>query len=162
MQDTYKKILVAVDLSPISHIPIEKALLLARENDASLDIIHVVDTPSPYISQAYPSNVEEMITKEGKENLSKFCSRYGVTKESQHIVTGSPVSSIIEYAAELNCDLIVVGSHGDNHLLPAFLGSTASSLLVRVNCDVLTVSTHAKETVETRERIGPNTDIINA
>ncbi|MFT7654112.1 MAG: universal stress protein A, partial [Candidatus Azotimanducaceae bacterium] len=49
---------------------------------------------------------------------------------------GSPETSITSYASKHECDLIVVGAH-DRHGLEYFLGTTASAVLYRADCDVI-------------------------
>ena len=57
---------------------------------------------------------------------------------------GNPVEQIIKNAEELNCDLIVMGTHGQGTLADVMLGSTARRVIRRVKMPVLVV--HLPET----------------
>ena len=138
----YTNVLVALDLSSESYLPLERAIMIKEYFKASLSVIHIVNLPSPYISHAFISNIQEIMYEEGKKNLSNLCEQYQIPPEDQHVSIGSPMLNIIEYAKKSNINLIIVGSHSDYHLLPASLGSTATSLLSKINCDLLTVSIH--------------------
>ena len=41
-----------------------------------------------------------------------------------------------------SANFLIVGSHGDQHMLPATFGSTASAIVAKAKCDVLTVTIH--------------------
>jgi universal stress protein A len=49
-----------------------------------------------------------------------------------------PARKICDLCAELDIDLLVIGSHGYNALF-SFLGSTTNAVMHEINCDVLTV-----------------------
>ncbi len=141
MNKKYKSILLALDLSSESIIPLEKALFLKEKlNIETINILHVVNLPSLYTSHAFMANIEEIIYTEGKKKLHDLCGKYNIPENLQHVSIGSPLLNIIDFAKKIEADLIIVGSHSEYHLLPASLGSTASSLLSKINCDLLTVS----------------------
>lgn len=138
----YKKILLAVDLHPgCDSSAVKKALSIAKENEASLYIMHVIEhIPAYSLGQAYPSiiDLEEEIMKDATKELIKFGHHHHVAEERLIVAMGSPKALIIDKAQELEIDLIVVGSHG-RHGLALFMGSTASSVLAHAPCDVLAV-----------------------
>src|SRR5262249_53361175 len=59
---------------------------------------------------------------------------------------GEPVEQIIRAAAQGQCDLIVMGTHGRTGFRRVLLGSVAEQVLRRAACPVLTVNTPAQET----------------
>lgn len=137
----YKNILLALDLSDGSYIPLEKALYLKEIlNIETLNILHVVNLPALYTSHAFTSNIQEKIYEEGKKKLHDLCEKYNIPENYQHVSVGSPLLNIIDFGKKINADLIIVGSHSEYHLLPVSLGSTAASLLSKINCDLLTVN----------------------
>lgn len=137
----YKSILVALDLSSECYIPLEKAIYIKEQfNIENFNILHVVNLPTLYTSHAFISNIQEKIYDEGKKNLHNLCEKYNIPETSQHVSIGSPLLNIIDFAKKTNTDLIIVGSHSEYHLLPASLGSTAASLLNKIDCDLLTVT----------------------
>lgn len=56
-----------------------------------------------------------------------------------HIHVGQPAEVIARMAEELNCDLIVMGSHGRTGLASLVMGSVASRVLHLVTCPVMLV-----------------------
>lgn len=137
----YKNILLAVDLSPGTFKPLEKAVAISKQNNAQIDIMHVTNISTPYTSQAYMSNVQEMIYNEAELKLSKICDEYNIPKINRHLVVGSPVEYIVKYSFKFDCDLIIVGTHKEHHLFTTFWGTTISNLLTKVECDILAVPT---------------------
>jgi nucleotide-binding universal stress UspA family protein len=55
------------------------------------------------------------------------------------VLRGNPVDQIVEQSEKLNCDLIVMGSHGHGNLADAMLGSTARRVLRRSRKPVLVI-----------------------
>ena len=67
-----------------------------------------------------------------KEALEAFSEEAKADSEDQTFVTddvliesGSPAEVIVETAKKLNCDLIVMGTHGQGALAEVLIGSTA-------------------------------------
>lgn len=56
-----------------------------------------------------------------------------------HIHVGQPVEVIVRMAAELGCDLIVMGSHGRSGVAGLLMGSVAARVLHGASCPVLLV-----------------------
>lgn len=138
----YKKVLVAIDLSAHSDLPMQKAIKLALQYNATLDVIHVISMAIPYYSYTFSTEIQDAIYTDTKQYFNKFCEQYNIPKENQHLLIGSPKLQILDLLEKLNNDLLIVGSHGDQHILPATFGSTASSLIAKAKCDVLTVTIH--------------------
>jgi nucleotide-binding universal stress UspA family protein len=55
------------------------------------------------------------------------------------VVRGNPVEEILKYCEEKNCDLIVMGTHGQGTLADVMMGSTARRVLRRSTKPVLVV-----------------------
>lgn len=141
--NTYKHILLAVDLSPTSQQVAIKAQQLATLNQAKLSIIHVVEiipmidinyeTVSPFTTE-----LNQILISNAEKNLGFFVSELKLAPEEQLLEQGDPRDEIIRVAKENQVDLIVIGSHG-RHGLSLLLGSTANAILHHAVCDVLAV-----------------------
>ena len=127
----YKSVLVAIDLSKQSDIPMQKAMDLTLQHNATLDVIHVISMAIPYYSYSFSTEIQDAVYADTKQYFVKFCEKYNISKERQHLLIGSPKLQILDLIDKLNCDLLIVGSHGDQHILPATFGSTASSLIAK-------------------------------
>ena len=65
----------------------------------------------------------------------------------EHRLTeGDPAEEVLRLAALLQCDLIVVGTHGRTGLGRLLMGSVAEEVLRKASCPVLVVKTPARET----------------
>ena len=84
-----------------------------------------------------------LVTPTSLDQLEQFwadlVSAYGVTKERLHVEMGAPRDCLTQTVAEYGTDMIVMGasSHGRWHRM--VVGSTASTLLESIPCDILIV-----------------------
>jgi universal stress protein A len=155
--NSYKQILVALDLSDDSQRVCLKALQIAGDNKVSLFIVHVVEfvyqVSVAYEPMFYPAfedlskNEEELIKLSKKKMASllenqeiKALSAKGTIEIDSDVISGIPKSEILRLAEEKHIDLIVCGSHGRSGF-ELLLGSTANAILHHAPCDVLAVRT---------------------
>lgn len=139
---TYNKLLVAIDLSNESDKVISRAKRLADGDASKIGLVHVVEP----VAAAYPidayaidmSAMQEEAVAAAKKRLADIGVSFGISETNQHAVIGSPASEIRHLAESLECDLIVIGSHGRSGW-KLLLGSTANKVLHGANCDILTV-----------------------
>ena len=138
----YNKILVAVDLSGDSKKIIDKALQLASSDTSKIALVHVVEPiAAAYSMDAYAININELQQEAmavAAKNLGDMAKDSGIAEENQHTLLGSPAIEVRNLAAELETDVIVIGSHGHSGW-KILLGSTANKVLHGASCDVLTV-----------------------
>ncbi|MDP5052812.1 MAG: universal stress protein [Congregibacter sp.] len=137
----YSTILMAVDLSEDSDTVAERALAIARNNDAQLHVIHVIEPLSFAYGGDIPmdfSGIQDEIHQQAQQQLEKFAHKHGLDESRRHVVLGRPEVEIHSLAEELGAKLIVVGSHG-RYGLALLMGSTANGVLHGANCDVLAV-----------------------
>ena len=144
----YKRILVAVDLTEEADEVLAAARSVADRQEARLSSLTVVKP----LTQAYGGldmaplasdavSFEEEALRQAREQLVKLSEEYGVSEVDALVRLGSPAHEIRALAAELEADLIVIGTHG-KHGLGLLLGSTANAVLHGVSCDVLAVKIH--------------------
>ncbi len=139
---TYQHILVATDLSPASDALLEQASLLAKKENATLSLVHVLPYP-PIIYGgefviAVDVDLENTLKAQAKEALAKQAQKLAVPAERQWLTIGSMTAEIVHLAQQQGVDLIIVGSH-DRHGLASLLNSTADSILHAMPCDVLAI-----------------------
>lgn len=133
-----KTILVAVDYSPCSVKAARKGLALAKQFNANLYLLNIVE-PLPAIAYGYTGSrdIEDDIYEHAKENLAELADELGIDGENCLIELGQPKLDIIEVAKKLKADLMILGKHG--HHSHHLLGSTTSSITNHASCDVLVV-----------------------
>ncbi|HYV42998.1 MAG TPA: universal stress protein, partial [Thermoanaerobaculia bacterium] len=55
------------------------------------------------------------------------------------LLTGTPYEEITEAAEDLDCDLVIMGTHGRTGVSRFFLGSVASRVVSTAPCPVMTI-----------------------
>lgn len=139
---TYRKLLVAVDLSEESDKVLRRALEVVDNDATRLSVIHVVEpVAAAYPIDAYAINMtrlqeEAMAIAAGR--LAEFANNYGIPESRQYTLMGPAGTEIRNKADEEGADLIVIGSHGTSGW-KLLLGSTANKVLHGAKCDILTV-----------------------
>jgi len=140
----YKTILYATDLGERMRPVFRHAIGLARQYQAKIIMLHVVEplgsTSEAVLSIYLPERKREEVEHAGmkkvleqmKQRLEKFCKEEaalcgeGSPKVSEVLVTaGHPAEEILHQAEKHHADLIVMGSFGKHILGRHVLGSTA-------------------------------------
>lgn len=138
-----KTILVGVDFSECSRCALEQAVRLARWNNASLSVIHVVDSSEqdsalaelqPELDELRRINREHFI-----ERLDDWTKAAGAPEgHSREVMNGTPLAVLLEESRSRHADLLVLGLTGDS-LLPYGAGTLATKCLRKTATKVLLV-----------------------
>jgi universal stress protein A len=138
----YNTILVAVDLSNDSQKVIDKAITLVEGNNKKIHLVHVVEpVAAAYSMDIYAVNINELQQEAiamAEKRSKEIAKRLSIQESQVHTLLGAPAPEIRNLASELGVDAIVIGSHGHSGW-KILLGSTATKVLHRATCDVLTV-----------------------
>ncbi|WP_226036419.1 universal stress protein [Aquibacillus saliphilus] len=139
----YKRILVAVDGSKSSERAFEKAVAIAKRNDAKLILSHVVDTKSFATVDAYDRTLadrSEVYANSLLEDYKHKAKAVGINDVEVNIEYGSPKIKIPkDVAKSFNADLIICGATGLNAVERFLIGSVSENITRYANCDVLVV-----------------------
>ena len=133
-----KKVLVAIDIARGggNNSCVKIAQDIAGTMGAELVLLHVIEPISGYIALEIPANLLEKRKSKAEDELRKLAELY---KCSDVVVReGAPATEILEYASQINADLIVLNSH-DPGLATYFLGSVASRVARHAHCSVYVV-----------------------
>ncbi|MFH2005712.1 MAG: universal stress protein [bacterium] len=143
-------ILVPIDLSKNSLQALAYAGALARANQATVQILHVVQPvllPAYYrLDESTTLSARSRLLQRAEEELEEFvesADTADVLTETR-VVYGNPAIAIVEHAAEAESDLIVINTHGRTGLKHLLMGSVAEKVVRRAPCPVLTVKTFGK------------------
>jgi universal stress protein A len=138
----YKNILVAIDFSEDNRKVLDRAMHVAAQNQAALNLLHVVEYTSSMYAGDIPLpedlNLDQDLAEQAADKLKELAQSFGLDNAGQRVEIGIPKREVIRYATECGADLIVLGSHG-RHGLQLLLGSTANGVLHQAPCDVLAV-----------------------
>ena len=143
MSKRYQKIMVAVDGSKQSEQAFLEALDLAKDNEAELFIVSIINkvelTHSAY---AFSKIYAEEKQKIEVEMLKKIhdAKEYGINDIHAIVETGDPRYLIgTVFPQQEAIDLIVMGATGKGAIQQALVGSTASYVVTHAPCSVLVV-----------------------
>lgn len=128
---TIKTILVTTDFSDFSIAALEYAFSLATVHDASVHLLHVVDSRQwPTLRKSgkvSAASLEQAARKNMQQFISETVDEYSVV--TPVIRTGIPADEIAQYAREAQVDLIVMATHGRTGLAHALIGSIAEKVI---------------------------------
>lgn len=140
----YKKVLLALDFHGDNAGIIEKGAEIAAAHGAELYLMHVNEPLAiTYASDGMTwgdqvVSLEASLRKEAQSRMAAAADQLKVDAKHCIIREGRPATEIHRAVDEFGIDLIVIGTHGQSGL-QLLLGSTASSVLHGVKCDVLAV-----------------------
>lgn len=132
----FKNVLVPVDYSE----PSRRALELAVSLDAAakITVVHAWDRPS-YVANELVVHADgtrrslsELIRENAEREMTEFLKRAAVGSSIQlehRLLSGEPVTVILEEAAKHGYDLMVVGTRGVTGVTRLLLGSVTEKLI---------------------------------
>lgn len=138
------KLLVATDFSPQTEKVLKVARRLAEALKAELWIVHVAAAPA---FKTYGAGERQ----DREETAAEFREEHRLVQEAAQamrdagieatglMVQGPPAKTILEEAARLEADLIILGSHGFGAVFKMLLGSVSSTVLKKSGRPVLIV-----------------------
>lgn len=148
----FRRILVPIDGSHTSNLGLEQAIKIAKDGDATLCVVHVVDDfivtqnldGTMYAPASYIDEFLDAIRRAGTKLLARAerkLERCGVKWQVVLVETlGRRVADvIIEQARKWHADLIVLGTHGRRGLTRVVMGSDAEGVLRAAPVPVLLV-----------------------
>jgi len=139
----FRKILVAHDGSPGAYQAMTVAIDLARHYGAEIHLISVIEELPKYAATL--DEVDEVhaeATRHYRAIQAEACQqaeRRGV-KAYDKVVPGHEVETIVRYAEQEQCDLLVVGRQGHSARWLKHLGSTSSQITFYAPCTVMVVA----------------------
>lgn len=138
----YNRILLPTDGSAGMERVIEQAGELAATHDALIHALYVVDSTSfsSLPMETSWEGISDLLREEGANALDEVERLVGDRAQVERIITeGSPAKTIVEYAVETDCDLILMGTHGRGGIDRLLLGSVAERVVRSSRVPVLTV-----------------------
>lgn len=143
---SFNHILAATDLSAPARHAAERAALVSKATQASLDLLHVANF-APLerlllLMESAPLEMEKQVLATAFQRLQELAAglkkRYDVTAGT-YAVAGSLLQELNRQCAGLATDLLVCGAKGESILRRLLLGTTAQRILNSTKCPVLVV-----------------------
>lgn len=130
----YKTILVPVDLG---HPELcRKTLAIARKiggDQGRIVLLNVVESIPSFVAAELPDGMMARNLSQARAELSALAQEAGAESD---VRSGHPPVAVLEFAKEIEADLIVIASHRPG-LRDYFLGSTAARVVRHAECAVL-------------------------
>lgn len=142
----YKKILLPMDGSELSHQSIPHAIAVATGIGAEVALLQVIDSVAHIISETTPATIEPIPSGEltveiaesavegqrqaAQANLDAakdeiVAGGIEAARVSTEVIEGNASQAIEEAVERLGCDLVIIASHGRSGIKRALLGSVA-------------------------------------
>ena len=128
------RILVPTDFSPAANASYEYAESLRAIIGARLIVVHII-APIHYLEDAD----QTLAMREAREATQRAFAALKPAPSHALIRYGIPHQVIVETAAALSVNLVIMGTHGRSGLQRLLLGSVAANVLRHAPCPVLTV-----------------------
>lgn len=127
-------VLTGVDDSKASHEVVKAAAREASRPAGELHIVHCLPLPL----DAGQSTTQAL--EHGRELLERLAKDVvGPERVVLHLAAGAPWLEIVQLAANIHADLVVVGTHDYSALKKLVLGSVAEQVVKKASCPVLVV-----------------------
>lgn len=141
--EPYKSILVPVDFSASSLRAIRQAQTMAPA--AQLVLLHVFEVPFEghlryaSVGDDTINHYRVVAMQDATQRLHALSQQAGLSTLNTRLIVlqGDPALRILEQEQEQDCDLIVIGKHGESMLEELLLGSVTRHVLVESQGDVL-------------------------
>ena len=143
-----KRIVFPTDFSSAGNEAMKMVIPMARKANARVFVIHVDETPLAvdgghvYFGEMDHAMQERMtaVTPDCKSIFFEY-----------RLLTGNPAEKIVEFAKQVEADLVIMGTHGRTGLERVLLGSVAEGVVRAAPCSVLTYKHSEKEPAEVLE-----------
>lgn len=144
-------IITPVDFSDNADMIAQSAAYTAGKFGAELHLVFVVQNFEDYSGFFVPPvnlpNLEEELLKSAQQRMDEFISEKekdfqeaGVSAVHRKVLTGDVSEEILDYAKEIDCNLIVMGTHGYKGLERIMFGSVADKVVKNACCPVMTIN----------------------
>jgi nucleotide-binding universal stress UspA family protein len=137
---------VGIDFSDLSNHALDQALEVASLNAGEVHVLYVQEEnpldaalPIPFSTAASAEVTLEQVRQRATERVAAVTAKRGqlaVSRVVAHFRLGSPALEIAQFAADLDADLVVVGSHGRRGVERLVLGSVAERVSRLARCPV--------------------------
>jgi nucleotide-binding universal stress UspA family protein/CBS domain-containing protein len=136
----FRNILCPLDFDENSTQALEMAGDIARQNDGTVFVLHIVPMIVPPVGVPGYVQLYECQRQTAAAKLEEIAHK-GLSGLKYELIAemGDPAHVILKTAARADADLVVMATHGRRGFSRFFLGSVAELVLRESNCPVLTV-----------------------
>jgi len=131
-----ESILVAHDLSPVGDDALKLGCSIATERGMNLHVLHSLEYQNP-ASNLVERRKKEDVKEKIREQLTQL--EIDASKVKIHVSIGYAEEKILDYIAEHEIELIVMGTIARTGITGMLMGNTAEKLLPFLTCSVLAI-----------------------
>lgn len=145
-----QNILVPTDFSKASELALDAAVVLSKQNDAKVTLVHVfnptamalgagglgamaVETDAE-LEPAVEKRIHEALTTIREERLGDI-----PDVKTALVLSRNAADGIVHYATKEKVDMIIMSTHGRSGLVHLLIGSVAEKVVRHADCPVLTL-----------------------
>ena len=152
-------ILAALQFDETGEIAMQEAVRIARRDErADLHVVHVAAPSLAMYKNGESTSIEAQLAhapSKLREYVDRACEGTSL-HVTAHIRTGTPVQVILQTAADLDADVLVLGTHTQRSAIDRLvLGSVAGRVLHQARCPVLVAVPKAYAEQAARNTIEP-------
>ncbi|TAN63390.1 universal stress protein [bacterium] len=142
---TFGRIIFPTDFSPSSENAARYAFMVARQNRATLHVLHIVDVSSEpagfYVPHLSYEILDAEMEKAATDMLKAFCVKFfkGYKNLEQSVAVGVPYKAILKIFKDSGADLIVIGASGRGGVDKFLFGSTTERVMRKAGCPMLVI-----------------------
>jgi nucleotide-binding universal stress UspA family protein len=135
------RILVPLDKSALAEGVLPHALAISRAFDAAVTFVHVIDQGSPTGEAKVDPLDWHMLKAEGQSYLQGIIGQWPDAERSAEaaLLEGAAAERILAYAAEQDCDLLILSSHGRSGLSEWNISTVVQKIIMRAFRSVMIV-----------------------
>ncbi len=141
-----KNILLPTDFSKLSMSAAQYAIDLAKQYNAKIHLLNVIEKTPPILTIHSLDLSEEKIIKsiedDARNSLEKAAAK--IKNEEVEVASilkkGLDYQEIVSYSQKNKIDVIVIATHGRTGLLHTLLGSVAEKVIRYAKCPVLVIT----------------------
>jgi nucleotide-binding universal stress UspA family protein len=146
-----KRVVTPVDFSDNSRLIAESSAYFAGKFGASMYLVFVVQNFDDYsgffVPQMSLPTLEGELLDSAETKMASFCAEMvdfcksaGVSELTYKVFMGDVAEQIVQYAQEVQADLVIMGTHGYKGLEKIMFGSVADKVVRTAGCPVLTIN----------------------
>lgn len=140
-----RRILAPTDLSEFASTTVRYAADLARRFEAELVVMHADPMTTPVDFFEAPVTIHPIDDEEVRNTIESHLQSWIASNLPSDVLTRTlvvlqtPVDAILTTAGSLDCDLVVMGTHGRTGWRRALLGSVTEGVMRDINRPLLTI-----------------------
>jgi manganese transport protein len=135
----YHRILVPLDHTRLDRLAVGHAAALARTHGSTLYLFHVEEGVTSQVYGSISSTAEVEAGQEYLDRIAETLRRDGINVVTEVTHSSNPKREIVNYARQIQPDLLIMGAHGHRRLKDLIFGNTINPVRHELSIPILIV-----------------------